>query len=565
MSFLGKKWVIRNEKKGLSLIDKMLENRGLKTEEEIYSFFNYSLNKLHDPFLLKDMKKAVERIRKAVEKHEKIMIFGDYDVDGTSATALLFDLLRKIGADVHYTLPDREHDGYGLKGYFIRKFAEEEVNLVITVDCGTANVEEIRLASELGMEVIVSDHHDLPKVLPEAHALINPRQPDCGYPNKELSGSTVAFKLVSALAPFYFDEETTKKYLYAQMGIAVLGLIADCMKLTGENRVLTSNGLKSLSEGNHPGIRGLLEEAGMDTTKITSTTVGYFLGPRINAAGRLDTAKHALELLLGDAKKVAMLSELNTKRQTMVKKFVEEAKEQVRRTPDSSGVAKSKGSNHIIVVSSPDWNAGTLGLIAGKMCDIYHRPAIAMQEKEGEFVASCRSLNIFDITAFLRKEAGSLFTSVGGHMLAGGFVMPKKNKAKLFKVINEKASEYIDLETFHGTLELECEVDGAELSFAISENIRKFEPFGNGNPEPTLLIRNVQISDIKLVGKQGEHLQFPIRLGDQKFQAIAFRFGEHLDKIKSENNYDIAFNLEVNEWQGYKKLQLRVVDMKEIN
>jgi len=555
MSFLGKKWVIRNENKDLSLIDKMLENRDLKTEEEVYSFFNYSLNRLHDPLLLKDMKKAVERIKKAVEEHEKIMIFGDYDVDGTSATALLFDLLQKIGADVYYTLPDREHDGYGLKDYFIKKFAEEGVNLVITVDCGTANVKEVKLANELGLEVIVTDHHDLPKELPKAYALINPKQPDCDYPNKELSGSGVAFKLVSALAPFYFDEETTERYLYAQMGIAVLGLIADCMKLTGENRVLTNNGLKSLSEGNHPGIRALLEEAGMDTTKVTSTTVGYFLGPRINAAGRLDSAQHALELLLGNVEKVATLSDLNTRRQSMVKKFVEEAKAQV---------AESKGSNHIIVVSSPDWNAGTLGLIAGKMCDLYHRPAIAMQEKEDEFVASCRSLNIFDITAFLRKEAGGLFTSVGGHMLAGGFVLPKANKDELLRVIEKKASDYIDLDTFHGTLELECEVDEAELSFAITENIRKFEPFGNGNPEPTLLIRNVRISDIKPVGKQGEHLQFPIKLGDQKFQAIAFRFGEHLDKIKPENNYDIAFNLEVNEWAGRKKLQLRVVDIKEI-
>lgn len=554
MSFLGKKWVIRNEKKELGLIDKMLENRDLKTEEEVYSFFNYSLNRLHDPFLLKDMKKAVERIKKAVEGREKIMIFGDYDVDGTSATALLFDLLQKIGADVYYTLPDREHDGYGLKDYFIKKLAEEKVNLVITVDCGTANVEEVKLANELGLEVIVTDHHDLPKELPKAFALINPKQPDCTYPNKELSGSGVAFKLVSALAPFYFDDETTEKYLYAQMGIAVLGLIADCMKLTGENRVLTNNGLKSLSEGNHAGIRALLEEAGMDTSKVTSTTVGYFLGPRINAAGRLDTAKHALELLLGDAEKVTTLSDLNTRRQTMVRKFVEEAKKQV---------TESTGSNHIIVVSSPDWNAGTLGLIAGKMCDLYHRPAIAMQEKEGEFVASCRSLNTFDITAFLREEAGELFTSCGGHMLAGGFVMPKMNKAKLLKIIDEKAVNYINLETFHGTLELECEVGGEELSFAVSENIRKFEPFGNGNPEPTLLIRNVQISDIKTVGKQGEHLQFPIKLGDQKFQAIAFRFGEHLDKIKPENTYDIAFNLEVNEWAGRKKLQLRIVDLKE--
>lgn len=554
MSFLGKKWVIQNEKKELSLIDKMLENRGLKTDEAVYSFFNYSLKKLHDPFLLKDMKKAVDRLKQAIEKQEKIMIFGDYDVDGTSATALVYDLLQKVGANVHYTLPDREHDGYGLKDYFIQRFADEKVDVVVTVDCGTANVSEVKLANELGIDVIVTDHHDTPDVQPEPYALINAKQPDCNYPNTELSGSAVAFKLVSALAPFYFDEATTEKYLYTQMGIAVLGLIADCMKLTGENRVLTNNGLKSLSEGNHPGIRALMEEAGMDPRKVTSTTVGFFLGPRINAAGRLDTAEHALQVLLGNTEKVPTLSQLNSKRQTMVKEFVEEATRQINESEDE---------NHVLVVSSPDWNAGTLGLIAGRMCDIFHRPCIAMQEKENEYVASCRSLNEFDITAFLRKEAGELFTSCGGHMLAGGFTLPKENFGKLTEIIKKKAGDYIDLNDFHGLLELECEASLADLNFAVSENIKKFEPFGNGNPEPTLIVRNVQIPKIKCVGKAGEHLQFPVQMGDKKFQAIAFRFGEHLGKIKPENNYDIAFNLEINEWQGYRKLQMRVVDLKE--
>ncbi|MFH0837878.1 MAG: single-stranded-DNA-specific exonuclease RecJ [Patescibacteria group bacterium] len=554
MSFLGKKWVIQNEKKELGLINKMLENRGLKTDEDVYSFFNYSLKKLYDPFLLKDMKKAAERIKKAVESQEKIMVFGDYDVDGTSATALVYDMLQKVGANAHYTLPDREKDGYGLKDYFIRRFSDEGVNLIITVDCGTANVDEVKLARELGIDVIVTDHHDVPEVLPEPYALINAKQPDCDYPNKELSGSAVAFKLVSALAPFYFDEETTEKYLYRQMGIAVLGLIADCMKLTGENRVLTNNGLKSLSEGNHSGIKALMEEAGADADKVTSTTVGFVLGPRINAAGRLDTAEHALQLLLGDTEKAHTLGKLNSKRQTMVKRFTEEAVEKVK---------NSEGGNHIIVVSSPEWSAGTLGLIAGKMCDLFHRPCIAMQEKDDEYVASCRSLNDFDITAFLRKEAGGLFTSCGGHMLAGGFTLPKGNKDKLMKIIGEKSGGYIDPENFYSLLELECEINPEELSFDISGKIKKFEPFGNGNPEPTLVVKNAQILSVKQVGKQGEHLQFPVIIGDQKIQAIAFRFSEHLDKIKPENNYDIAFNLEVNEWQGYKKLQLRVVDLKE--
>lgn len=553
MSFLGKKWIIKNKQEKLTLIDKILQNRGLKSQEEVYSFFNYSLKKLHDPFLLKDMKKTVERLKLAVEKQEKIMIFGDYDVDGTSATALLFDLFQKIGANIHYTLPDREKDGYGLKAYFIEQFAEDQVDLVITVDCGTANVKEIKLANELGIEVIVTDHHDIPSVLPEPYALINAKQTDCDYPNKELSGSAVAYKLVCALAPFYFDEATTARYLYDQMGLAVLGLIADCMKLTGENRVLANQGLKSLSEGNHPGIKAMLDEGGADFTKVTSTTVGFFLGPRINAAGRLDTAEHALEVLLGKTEKVLTLSELNIKRRGIVQEFVEEASEQIRIMPTVPS---------ILVVSSKNWNAGTLGLIASRMVDVFHRPCIAMQEKEDEFVASCRSLNDFDITAFLRGEAEALFTSVGGHMLAGGFALPRQNKEKLMQIIEEKAPEYIDLDNFHGTLELECTVDSSDLNFDVLEKINKFEPFGIGNPQPNLLVKNVKINRVKSVGKTGEHLQFPVQVGDQKFQAIAFRFGKHLDKIKPENNYDIAFNLEINEWNGRRQLQLRVIDIK---
>ncbi|MDH5596904.1 MAG: single-stranded-DNA-specific exonuclease RecJ [Candidatus Peregrinibacteria bacterium] len=554
MSFLGKKWVIKNHRSDLGLIDKMLENRNLRTEDERFSFFNYSLKKLHDPFLLKDMEKGVSRLKEAIAKKEKIMIFGDYDVDGTSATALIYDFLKKVDANVHYTLPDRENDGYGLKDYFIRRFAEEGVKVIVTVDCGTANVNEIGLANELGMDTVVTDHHDCPAVLPEAYALINPKRPDGTYPNRELSGSAVAYKLVCAMAPFYFEEQEAEQYLYAQMGLAVLGLIADCMSLTGENRVLTNNGLKSLSEGHHPGIKALLEEAGMDTGKVTAITVGYFIGPRINAAGRLDTAEHALELLLGDTEKVETLSQLNSRRQQLVEGFVEQAIAQVEAMEELPC---------IIVVSSRDWNAGTLGLIAGRMMDRFSRPTIAMQEKDDEFVASCRSLNDFDITAYLRKEAGELFTNVGGHMLAGGFTLPRANKDELIQRMKGTARQYIDPENFYGLLELECIIDPLELSFDLSNKITKFEPFGMGNPEPTLLLKKARIDSIKRVGKEGQHLQFPVKLGDQKFAAIAFRFAQHLDKISPDKHYDVAFNLEINEWQGYRKLQLKVVDLKE--
>ncbi len=553
MSFLGKKWNIKNEQKELDLIEKLLHNRELQTEEEQKAFFDYDLQHCHSPFELKDMKKAVEYLQKAIVEKKKIMIFGDYDVDGVSSTVLLYDFLQRAKANVHYTLPDREKDGYGLKDYFIKQFQKEGVEVLITVDCGTSNVNEVNLANELGMTVIITDHHDIPAKLPPAFALINPKQPGCPYPNKELSGSVVVFKLVSALAPYYLATNS-EEYLLNQLGIAILGLVSDCMKLTGENRILTYHGLKRLEGGKHPGIAALLESAGAPKNKITSTTVGFLIGPRINAAGRLESANHAFELLLGDIQKVETLTKLNSKRQRLVEKYVGEAKKQI----DVSSLP------NIIVISSPEWNVGTLGLIASKIAETYHRPTIAMQEGKEEYTASCRSLNAFDITAFLRAEAQELFTNVGGHMLAGGFTVPTKNVEELKRRIEKGSKSCINPEEFVGTLDIECEIQPHELTFETSHNISKLEPFGSGNPEPTLVLRGARILNVKPVGSKGEHLQFPILCSDSKFQAIAFRFGEHLDKINPESTYDIAFNLEINEWQGYKKLQMRVVDMKKI-
>ena len=554
MSLIGKKWVIQNQDADLDVVSKLHKNRDLDTEEKQKSFFDDGLANLHDPYLMKGMDKSVDRIQEAVKKNEKIMVFGDYDVDGITSTMIVYDFLKRIGAEAYYEIPNREADGYGLKDYFIEKFKEDGIDLIITVDCGIANITEVNLANNLGMDTIITDHHDIPEELPPAYSIVNPKQKDCDYPNKNLSGSAVAYKLITALAPFYFDGNLSNDYLFKQIGIATLGLVADCMPLTGENRTLTKLGLISLEEGDHPGISALLESTGINNGKITSTTIGFYIGPRINAAGRLDTAKHALELLLGDTEKVATLTKLNTERQKIVKEFVKSAIEQVDKMDDTP---------NIVIVENAEWKVRTLGLVSAKMCDIYNRPAIAMQERDNEYVASCRSLNDFDITSFLRKETGDLFSAFGGHKLAGGFTLPKENYDEFMKRISESAKNAFDPNDFHGKIEIDCELLPHELNYETSSHINKMEPFGNGNPEPTLVIKNTKILGIKPVGKTGEHLQFPVQYGDQKIQAIAFRFGEHLDKIDQEKEYDIAFNLEINEWKGYKKLQMRVIDLKQ--
>jgi len=267
MSILGKKWVIQNENNELTIIAKLLKNRGIDSSEKAEVFFNGSLKDLHDPALFTGMELATKRIEKAITDKEKIMIFGDYDVDGITATAILYDFLKKAGADVQYTLPNREKDGYGLKKYFVEKFKQAGIQLIITVDCGTANFVEVELANKLGIEVIITDHHTIPKILPPAYAIVNPHRTDCKYPNKDICGSSISYKLVSQLANDLWDQKKAEDYLDCQLGIVALGVVGDCMALTGENRILVQEGLKRLIQGKNEGVLALLTEANLSLEK----------------------------------------------------------------------------------------------------------------------------------------------------------------------------------------------------------------------------------------------------------------------------------------------------------
>ena len=553
MSILGKKWVLKNESKELNIIAKLLKNRGIDSADKAEWFFNGSLSDLHDPTLFKEMERAVERIKKAIKNKEKIMIFGDYDVDGITATAILYDFLKKVGADVSYTIPNRENDGYSLKDYFVKRFKEEGVQLIITVDCGTASFNEVELANELDIDVVITDHHTVPKKLPKACAVVNPHRSDCNYPNKDICGSTIAYKLVSVLANDMWEKEEAEVYLDCQLGIVALGIVGDCMSLTGENRILVREGLKRLIQGRNEGVLALLQEANISADKITSTTLGFQVGPRINAAGRLDDPEHAFELLIGNLEKARFLNELNEKRKSITAKYAEEAKTEID---------EMENIPNIIVLKNKKWKPGFLGLIANRISETYTRPTIAMQEREKEFVASMRSINDFDITGVLREEMGDIFAAFGGHAMAGGFTLPKEKFNEFMEGIEKIGKEKIDPEQFKNVLYIDCEVPPEEVSFETCSKIEKLEPFGNENPEPTLLLKNVKLLDIKPVGKEKEHLQMPIKHGDKTIGSIAFRFGQHLDKIDPNLPHDVVCNMEINEWNGHKKLQLKVVDLK---
>jgi len=553
MSLFGKTWIIKNSDEKLNVIAKLLQNRGIDSPEKAQAFFGGKLADLHSPTLLMDMEKAAERIKLAIRNKEKIMVFGDYDVDGITATALLYGFLKKVGADVFYTLPHREEDGYGMKNYFIEQFKKDGIQLIVTVDCGTANLKEVELANSLGIEVVITDHHTIPKELPPALAIVNPKRADCPYPNKDICGSSIAYKLISQLAPDLMGEAEAKAYLDKQLGLVAMGVIGDCMPVKGENRILVREGLKSLKAGDHEGVTALLNEAGIDLEKISSGVLAYQVSPRINASGRMDTPNHALDLLLGKLEKAVTLNELNEQRKTMARQFVGEAKAQI---PDLMNPP------NLIVVKSKNWRAGLLGLIASELVEQCGRPTIAMQERETEYVASMRSINDFDITGHLREKAGHLFSAFGGHTMAGGFSLPKENFEKFMEQIEIISKNHVDPKHFGGSIAVECEIMPSEINFEMMGKMQLLEPFGSENPEPKFLVKNAKILEIKSVGKNAEHLQIPIQIGDKNFRTIAFRFGPHLSKIDPKKLHDIVVHLETNVWNGNKRLQMRIVDLK---
>jgi single-stranded-DNA-specific exonuclease len=561
MSILGKKWVLKNENPTLNTIAKLLQNRGIDSREKADLFFGGNQEHFFPPEMLKDADVATERIRQAIRSGEKIMVFGDYDVDGITGSALFCDFLKKAGAEVACTLPHREEDGYGLKPYFVDRFREAGVNLILTVDCGTSNYEAIEHAKQMGIDTVVTDHHTMPERLPPAVAVVNPRRADCPYPNKEICGSSIAYKVVSMLAPEFLGEETARDYLEKQLSVVSLGVVGDCMQLVGENRLLLREGLKSLRLGNNRGIKALLESAGIPLDRVDSMTLGFQIGPRINASGRMDTPMHAFELIMGDESKAAVLNALNEQRRLLTEQYIREAVERVD---------KMTALPNILALHDPNWRAGIIGLVASKMVDLYDRPAIIMQDRGDKLVGSMRSLGEFDITGSLRQEAVPLCEAYGGHEMAGGFTLPKENLDAFLKIVEEVGKTRLLPEQLVNPLHIDCEVDPAELcglpeaqKLELFQKIRRLGPFGQGNPEPHLLIRNVELLNIRPVGKDGSHLQIPMRFGDDLFSGIAFRFGRHLTALDPSRTYDAVVNLDINDRNGRQWLQFKIVDLKE--
>ncbi len=562
---LPKRWhihhLIPNDiSQGLSdfspLMRQMLYNRGFETADAAAAFIAGTVSHSTDPFLLTGMAAAVERLHAAVSSNEKVAVYGDYDADGVTSTALLTEWLTKMGLTPRPYIPDRYDEGYGLNDDAIRQLAAEGITLAITVDCGVRAVGETALANSLGMDVIISDHHHPGPELPAAVAVIDPKQDGDIYPEKYLAGVGLAHKLVQAYLTRY-----PQKGLLADdwLDLVAIGTVVDLAPLKGENRMLVKQGLDKIRRRPRQGLYSLAQVARIDLTKCTAANLGFGLGPRLNAAGRLDSALSSLELLLTDnvyeaGRLAQQLDTYNSDRQDMTTEIREKAAERVLgEDPDAL----------LFFAADPDFSEGVVGLAASRLVESYYRPSIVAHQGEAFTVASCRSIPEFHITQAL-DACADLLVRHGGHAAAAGFTVRNTDRDALVSRLREIAVEQL------GELELlpelivdrEIKLDKLDRRYipGILEDLHKLEPTGRGNPEPLFVSRSVAVRQARLVGREGRHLKLTLQAGEKAFDAIAFRQGYWMDEMP--DRIDIAYRFEVNEFNGRSTLQLNVKDIK---
>ena len=540
------------------LVAALLIARGHDTSDKASSFLNPSHNHLHEPFLLKGMREAVDRIQTAIARGEKIMIWGDYDVDGTTGTVLLRKMLRLLGSESTFHVPNRFTEGYGINIPALEEAHKDGVSLVISVDTGTTSVKEVEFANSIGLDVIITDHH-LPKTgesLPAAVAIVNPNQPGCPYPDKHLAGVGVAFKLAHAL----LREKGLEHEVPGFLKIAALGTVADIMDLTGENRAIVALGLIDLPKTDSYGLKALMEVADC-RSDMTSYHIGFRIGPRINAAGRMDVAKHVIELFeeqdLGKARELAaLLDSRNRERQKMQQTITELALSET----------KNHDGKHFVVVAGEGWHQGVIGLAASRIAEKLYRPTIVLSLKDGFGHGSARSIAGFHLLNAL-ESCGEIFEKFGGHAAAAGMTIKEENISELRKRLNEHAAATLTPEQLIPELQIDAVVTSETLGLDMVEVLSAFEPFGAGNPKPVFVTRGLILRDEPFVMKD-KHLKLKLTDGGGKsFEAVWWDGVERSkgQTLKPNSRIELAYVAEANSWQGNTRLQLVVEDLRADN
>jgi single-stranded-DNA-specific exonuclease len=544
-----------------ALSARLLANRGISTIEAAREFLAPSLQRLYDPFRMRGMAEAVDRLVHALRNQERIVIYGDYDVDGITATAVLSWFFREIGAPVPYYLPHRMREGYGLNAEAIRQLADQGTHLLITVDCGITGHDEVQLARRLGMDVIVTDHHQVPPDLPEAVAVLNPHQPECGYPAKELAGVGVAFKLIMALrGRLRLDAQWAGKLpnLRRHLDLVALGTIADVAPLLGENRILVKHGLHELTHTVKLGVQTLKRVARIDEQDVGPRQVGFSLAPRLNAAGRLATAKAGVELLLSDdaakADKLALyLDSVNRDRQVVQAQIYAEAKAAI----EAEGGLRNRWA---IVLASERWHPGVVGIVASKLVEEYGRPTVLIGLDGDTGKGSGRSIAAFHLYNAL-VACRELLVGFGGHEHAAGIRIERQQVQPFEAALNRVASELLTETDCAPVLGIDAEVHLQEIDDTFLHFIERLEPFGEGNAPPVLMARGVTVvGSPTLVGKEQQHLRLKLRQGHMIFQGIGFGMSQRLTEAK-EGILDIVFTPQRHVWKGREECQLVLRDL----
>jgi len=582
---MDKRWVLKeqgDEDKILHLsevlnIDRNLANllvqRGISTFEEARSFFRPSLDELHDPFLMNDMHLAIERIETAIRKNEKVMVYGDYDVDGTTAVALVYTFLKTVHKNLDFYIPDRYDEGYGISYKSIDYAALNGFSLVIVLDCGIKAVEKIAYAKEKGIDYIIADHHRPGEVLPEAVAVLDAKRPDSHYPYDELSGCGVGFKLIQAFA---LKNKIPFKSLEKYLDLVVVSIASDIVKITGENRILAYYGLKLVNNNPRPGIEAILrfsginrlseaekKEDGIFSKNLTISDLVFLVGPRINAAGRIESARNSVQLLIADnvgeaAELAERINDFNTERKDLDAQTTLEATEMIR---DNMELQSSKST----IVYNPDWHKGVIGIVASRLIESYYRPTIVLTKSNGLITGSARSVKDFDVYDAV-DACSDLLEHFGGHKYAAGLSLRPENLDTFKKRFEEFVCDNITNLMMTPEVEIDAKISLNDINKKFFRILMQFAPFGPGNMSPVFLSENlIDTGYGRIVGKN--HLKLEVVHKDIRgfpISAIAFQQSEYIDHIRQNKPFNICYHIEENEWNGTVSLQLNVKDIKPL-
>ncbi len=538
------------------VIARVLANRNILNPNLARPFFTPNLDMLHNPYLMQDMDKAVERVLKNIKSGKPIMVFGDYDVDGTTGAAALYLAFQKFGADVTYYIPDREKEGYGLSYHGIEVAKDIGIDLIITCDCGINAFVQVDFANEQNIDLIITDHHTTDTELPKAHAILNPKRKDCEYPFKGLCGGGVAFKLITAVG----NELNIPLTDYEEIiPLITLGIAADVVPIKDENRVLVHHGLNILKNLEKPGLKTLLELAGLKG-HISVGQLVFSIAPRINAAGRLGDANRAVELLVTDDQDKARLlaKELdneNKRRQIIQQAVVDEALLKVNAEADLK-------NENALVLANAGWHPGVVGIVASKIKEEFNRPTIIIALENGSGKGSARSVAGFDLYEALTACKTHL-DGYGGHPMAAGLTLSNQKLEDFKKAFIDFANERLTKENLQATLTLDSEMALQDITPRFMEFLDKLSPYGPGNMRPKFAIRNVEIAGVpKVIGKTGEHIRFKIKQGLKSYPAVGFGLSNKYEMLITGQPVDIACVVETNEWQGNTSIQMNVRDIK---